>query len=496
MRRLDYAFATAVALGAVCAPYTKVEETFFMQAVHDVLRWGRVNGDFDHLEFPGVVPRSFVGPLAVAALAFVPARVAGGTEGVWLQVLVRVLLGALVAWANSQLRAEIERVFGRRAAWWYGVLCVCQFHYTFWTSRLLGNTLALVPMLLAQKYWLRSMWSDCAQPRQRSYRAMAAILAATCTVLRFDVAVFAAAMLASAAPSATWRAVGTAAAALGAAGALTLAVDSHYWQTSWMWPELRVFWFNVVQGRSAEWGVSPPHHYFTHSLPRLLLGALPLACVGVLVDARAARLAAAYAAAIVVFSVNAHKEWRFIMPAVPVLNACAAVGAARLRQSRRAGRLAAHAVVVLSGLSFLAAAAMTYVSSLNYPGGDALALLHTLETEPGARVHIDTYAAMTGASRFGQLRPDWAYSRAEGLGADQYANFTHLLTSQPERHSQRGFEVIAVQPGYTGMHIIPLSQIAAAVKAGQLPLTIRQEPLVWIMRRTEDSSRVEAASGV
>ncbi|KAJ2682254.1 hypothetical protein H4R19_007170, partial [Coemansia spiralis] len=326
------------------------------------------------------------------------------------------------------------------------------FHYTFWTSRLLGNTLALVPMLLAQKYWLRCMWSDCARPRQRSYRAMAAVLAVTCAVLRFDVAVFAVPMLATAAPSATWRAAGTTAAALGAAAALTLAVDSYYWRTSWMWPELQVFWFNAVQGRSAEWGVAPLHHYLTHSIPRLLLGALPLACVGVLADPRAARLAGAYAAAIAVFSANPHKEWRFILPAVPVLNACAAVGAARLRQSRGVGRLAAHLVVVLAGLSLLAAALMTYVSSLNYPGGSALALLHSIETQPGVRVHIDAYAAMTGVSRFGQLRHDWVYSKTEGLlEPDQYANFTHLLTSQPKRHAQHGFEVLAAQPGYVGM---------------------------------------------
>ncbi|KAJ1731444.1 hypothetical protein LPJ61_002529 [Coemansia biformis] len=492
MKRLDFAFAAAVALSAVCAPYTKVEESFFVQAVHDVLKWGWVNRDFDHLEFPGVVPRSFVGPLAIAALAYLPVQVAAGTEGIRAQVLVRLVLGLLVAWANGQLRAEIGRIFGRRAARWYGVLCVCQFHFTFWTSRLLGNTLALVPVLLAQKYWLRCLWSDGAPERRRSYGAMAAILAFTCVVLRFDVAVFAATMLASGAPSATWRAVRVAAAAVAAAATLTLAVDSHYWRANWMWPELHVFWFNAIQGRSAAWGASPAHYYLTHSIPRLLLGALPLACVGVLADTRAARLAGAYAVAIAVFSANAHKEWRFILPAVPVLNVCAAVGAARLRRIAYGRRLAAHAVVLLAGLSLLATVTMTYVSSLNYPGGDALAQLHALEQRTGARVHIDTFAAMTGASRFGQTRRDWTYSKAENLlEAGQFGNFTHLLTSQPGLYARHGFEVVAAQAGYAGVQMVPLRDIPGAMLSGRLPLTLRRAPLVWIMRRVDGQ---EAAS--
>ncbi|KAJ2776875.1 alpha-1,6- mannosyltransferase [Coemansia javaensis] len=486
MGPLDYALAAAVALSAVCVPYTKVEESFFVQAVHDVLRWrGRLASDFDHLEFPGVVPRSFVGPLAIAALVY-PAQAALGAEGIRAQVLARVALGWLVVWANSRLRAEVGRVFGRRAARWYGVFCVCQFHYTFWTSRMLGNTLALAPVLLAQSHWLRCLWpnsgSTSTAQRQRSFQIMVAILAFACVVLRFDVAVFAAAMAASGAAGATWRAVRTAAAAALISAALTLAVDSYYWQTGWMWPELRVFWFNAVQGRSAEWGTAPAHYYLTHSIPRLLLGALPLACVGAASDTRAAGLAAACAAAIAVFSANAHKEWRFILPAVPVLNVCAAAGAARLGR----GRLATAGVALLAALSLLAAAAMTYVSSLNYPGGHALALLHSLERRPGVRVHIDTYAAMTGASRFGQLRPDWAYNKTEGLvDPARFAAFTHLLTSQPDRHAAHGFEVIGAQLGYAGLQVAPLGRIAESVLSGRSPVAIRQAPLVWVMRNTE-----------
>ena len=37
--------------------------------------------------------------------------------------------------------------------------------------------------------------------------------------------------------------------------ALTVAVDSFFWQRWPLWPELYGVFFNVVQGKSAEWGV-------------------------------------------------------------------------------------------------------------------------------------------------------------------------------------------------------------------------------------------------
>lgn len=59
------------------SPYTKVEESFNIQAVHDILVHGIptenvdqfLTANYDHVSFPGSVPRTFAGAAVLSGLS-------------------------------------------------------------------------------------------------------------------------------------------------------------------------------------------------------------------------------------------------------------------------------------------------------------------------------------------------------------------------------------------------------------------------------------------
>src|SRR4051812_40255356 len=95
---LELILPAAMVIHLLIAPYTKVEESFNMQAIHDVAMVGFPMKDvsatlqkYDHFEFPGVVPRSFVGAailggLATPILAFIKEGLIQQIIGLWCPI--------------------------------------------------------------------------------------------------------------------------------------------------------------------------------------------------------------------------------------------------------------------------------------------------------------------------------------------------------------------------------------------------------------------------
>jgi len=68
---------TFVLVHLFVSPYTKVEESFNIQAIHDILVHGIptenadqfLTANYDHVSFPGSVPRTFAGALVLSGLS-------------------------------------------------------------------------------------------------------------------------------------------------------------------------------------------------------------------------------------------------------------------------------------------------------------------------------------------------------------------------------------------------------------------------------------------
>ena len=70
---IDGLFPILILVHLLVAPYSKVEEAFNLEAIHDILRYGlsrdAIEHHYDHVAFPGPVPRTFLGAFALAGLS-------------------------------------------------------------------------------------------------------------------------------------------------------------------------------------------------------------------------------------------------------------------------------------------------------------------------------------------------------------------------------------------------------------------------------------------
>lgn len=250
---VDVALVALVALAAlahvVLCPFAKVEESFNLQAAHDLLLLGPAHvAEFDHVAFPGVVPRTFIGALVLAALTSPAALVLRlmGARRIALQVLVRGMLALTSVAALALFARSVGRVFGRDAARAFLLLCASQFHLLFYAGRTLPNVFALVLVLCAYAAWLEVRWEwmegydlsivandgDAVWRYKGRWKRVVYLLSFTTIVFRGDTAVLFAPILLSmllARPAAFLSIIGWGLSASALSLAFTVLVDSYFW---------------------------------------------------------------------------------------------------------------------------------------------------------------------------------------------------------------------------------------------------------------------------
>lgn len=448
---LDYVLVSVIGIHILVAPYTKVEESFNIQAIHDMLFYGSHLAYYDHNEFPGVVPRTFVGALAISII-IKPAQVFITFDSKFdYQIIVRGLLGAINGFFLIKLRHSIEEwalaveegeeeeknierrkeglkqqtKYSSLLSFLFSIFTLSQFHLMFYSSRTLPNMFALPLVLYAFALTLK-----------QHYFTALCLIGFSAIVFRIELVILwlglAINVFFFTNKISVLKIIQAGFLGVGFGTVLSCIVDSYFWQKYLMIPEVYGFFFNAVQGKSSEWGEEPWWSYFVIHIPNMLsnpvlIGILPLGLLfaGPYTSAGSDKSKPLYILFgtsiffIGVYSFHAHKEWRFVIYIIPVLSLLAANAVAALLTSKWSSKLIRLVVFILICSSVLVGlvgeTVKSLVSSYNYPGGVALAHFHEyirheygntpilpLSSRP-LTVHLDVLTCMTGASEFGQL---------------------------------------------------------------------------------------------
>jgi alpha-1,6-mannosyltransferase len=437
-----------ILLHLVVAPYTKVEESFHIQAIHDIKTFGIptrniydvFQTEYDHFTFPGAVPRTFAGAVVLSSLSapftWVNQDVNGQFAGEFFFpkrshvmpdlrcVSARAILGLFNALSLLSFARGMSRAAGKAAATWYVLFQASQFHVIYYASRTLSNMFAFGMTTFALAALLPAPVDG--QTYRRQSRVALYLITIAGIVFRAELALFLAThtifLFATGRISIQREIIPAGILGLILGLAITIPVDSFFWQEPFLWPELAAFKFNVVAGQASAWGTHPWHYYFTNALPRLLLNPLtyligiPISLLQPATRRISASLLIPSLAYVAIYSAQPHKEWRFIIYAIPSLTAAAALGASYIWT--RGAKSFIYRLLSLSmiGTTLVSFAISSFIllpaSSANYPGAHALNALHihVLATTPRPgnpplplNIHLGNLACQTGVTRFLQL---------------------------------------------------------------------------------------------
>ncbi|KAE8161492.1 Alg9-like mannosyltransferase family-domain-containing protein [Aspergillus tamarii] len=497
------AIPALILLHLYLAPYTKVEESFHVQAIHDILTYGiptqhvaeALRANYDHFTFPGAVPRTFVGAAVLSAFSL---------PFIWLndtvdrQLLVRAILGLFNALSLLSFASGLRRAFGKTTAIWYLLCQASQFHVLYYASRTLSNMFAFGLSTLALRYLLQDHSQSATSKTYRNrcrlslclltiagiiFRSELALLLATNTIFLF--------LTGRIGIRREIIPAGLLGLLLGLGS--TVLVDSFFWQKYPLWPELEAFIFNVIHGQSSAWGTHPWHFYFTNAIPRLLLNPLVyLVGLPVALFQPSTRSAAAYLLIpsltfIAIYSIQPHKEWRFIVYTIPPLTAASALGASYIWTHRTKSlfyRLLSLAMILSTFASFVCSTFILLpASSANYPGAHALQSLHSHahSTKPIISVHLGNLACQTGVTRFLEMSnqpdnstPTWTYDKTENetlkTTSSFWTQFDYLLVEPGEEEAKVRslsgpdyWEDVDVIDGFAGLRIVRPGEEAMGV---------------------------------
>ncbi|EDW96718.1 probable Dol-P-Man:Man(7)GlcNAc(2)-PP-Dol alpha-1,6-mannosyltransferase [Drosophila yakuba] len=481
-------FLTAAA-HLVYTPFTKVEESFNLQAMHDILYLRNNFTQYDHHDYPGVVPRTFIGPLVVSMISapFVLLFETLSINKFWAQYVVRLVLAGAISVAWNNLRQAVTKIYGVEVRLWFTAITITQFHFMFYMTRPLPNIFALPMVLFAIAYWLRDQ-----------HKPFIICSGISILVFRSELALFLGILLVVSLLRRTVSIDGLLKVAVPAGVcilAATVLVDSFFWRRL-LWPEGEVLWYNTILNKSSNWGTSPFLWYFYSALPRAMGASLVLVPIGVTLEPRIRPLVLSALLFVLLYSILPHKELRFIIYVFPVLNIAAACACQRIWMN--SAKSTWHSFLALAcGAHLLLNVFMTVfllvISGTNYPGGAALSRLHRLEAGSyNVSVHISNLAAQSGVSRFMEINNDWTYSKDETMNYTQadLDAYTHLLV---EAKNKQNTELWAsLQNDFDTLEFVDCFNSIGIQYNSLLPVRIKTKPCIGILKKRQVPPKEES----
>ena len=213
----------------------------------------------------------------------------------------------------------------------------------YFSPRALGETVSMLPVAVG---------FALALPRgDRKWRLLGVALLAIAVFLRLQNGIFCAALLIVLLVSRRYRESLEAAVLLAAAGVAYGVVDLLTWG-DWF-HSARVYLLFNLRGGASGWGVSPFTYYAKHLARLPWLWGVALIGFAVLGSWRSPALAFAAGAFLLIHSLTPHKEFRFLLPAFPLLGALGALGLDELRRLPplvfRSATATVIAIALLSG---------------------------------------------------------------------------------------------------------------------------------------------------
>lgn len=467
---LDTALLVVISYHLVNSPYTKVEESFNIQAIHDILKYGICDiSKYDHLQFPGVVPRTFIGALLISFLTnpFIiishlfsksSSDISAGFE---TQLLVRSIIGLTNAASLIYLKNSLQSMFDKymqseseqngksnknnldlirhfsSVGKWFLLFTMTSFHLMFYATRPLPNFIMTLPLVNVSFGLILNEKLNWAL----------ALLSFTSIVFRLEISALTLGVFLfsyyynklDGFKSIRFALVG------GSFGAfLSIVIDSYFWG-NWTLPEVDAFIFNVISGKASDWGTEPFIAYFTHYLRMLFIPPTIL-----LLNYLGFRFApynlkivilASYFH-IFIMSFQPHKEWRFIVYSIPPIIMLGSTAASYLWENIRVQNLKNVLLLSLLPLSVIISGTISLlfskISSMNYPGGEALANFNQYIVDnnvTNVNVHITVPPCMTGVTLFGQIESplyNITYDKTEDLNKLEFkwSTFDYIITHQ------------------------------------------------------------------